>query len=100
MSDLEITESVRDKQNLETAKMDWKDLQKFFAQGNLVLVDASLDLMEVAEVVAEDNAVVLKKWMKSGLVGEVTDAQAKYFFAHEAVFWTTVVKPFILIQKL
>ena len=36
------------KLNLETAQVAWTELQRFFAQGSVIRVDSSLDLIEVA----------------------------------------------------
>ena len=42
-----MDELTKEKVNLETAKIHWKDLQRFFAKGEAVWVSSELDLVEV-----------------------------------------------------
>ena len=45
----------KDKVNLETSKIAWQELQRFFASGAAVFVAAELDLVEVAYQFSIDN---------------------------------------------
>ena len=47
--------SLGEKINLETAKISWKELELFFAKGNLLKVSRHQDLVKVAEKVAGDQ---------------------------------------------
>lgn len=49
-------EVFRTKLNLETARIAWKELQRFFASGAALKVESDLDLVKVAFQVSEDNA--------------------------------------------
>lgn len=89
---------LQTKLNLETAQIAWKDLQTFFANGSVVFVDPQEDLLLVAEQLAADNTEMFRKWMNAGLVGKVTDAQAALWYEQEAVLWSVVVKPWVLVQ--
>ncbi len=86
--------------NLETAQIHWHDLQRFFAGGNAIAVDPSLDLTHVAAQIAADNATQLKHWMDSGLVDAVKDSQALQWYGADALMWAVVIKPWVLVQPV
>ena len=48
MIDPNIDTLTKDKVNLETSKIAWQELQRFFASGAAVFVASELDLVEVA----------------------------------------------------
>jgi len=83
---------------LETAPIRWHELQRFFASGNAIAVDHSLDLIYVATEITKDNAAQIKVWMDAGLVDVVKDAQAQVWYEQNAVVWALVVKPWVLVQ--
>lgn len=86
--------------NLETAQIHWRELQRFFASGNAIAVDNSLDLTHVAAQIAADNAAQIKIWMDAGLVDVVKDTQALQWFEADAVVWAVVIKPWVLVQPI
>jgi len=86
--------------NLETAQIRWHELQRFFASGNAIAVDASLDLTQVAAHIVTDNASQIKSWMDSGLVDAVKDSQAKIWYEEDALVWAVVIKPWVLVQPV
>ncbi len=93
-------ESLRAKINLETSRIAWRELQRFFAAGAAVYVAASLDLIEVATRIANDDKAQVELWMKQGLLGQVSDDQAHAWFNDDAELWAVVVKPWVLVQPV
>jgi hypothetical protein len=91
-------EIYRAKVNLETSTMLWKDLQRYFAGGVVLQVADGIDIVEVAYQMAEDNAPQIQEWMMLGQLGKVSDEQAAIWFATDAVLWTVVVSPWVLVQ--
>ena len=85
---------------LETAQIRWHELQRFFASGNAIAVDASLDLIHVATEITNDNAAQVKVWMDTGLVDTVKDAQAAEWYEHDVLVWALVIKPWVLVQPI
>lgn len=84
--------------NQETAQIRWHELQRFFASGHAIAVDASLDLIYVATQITKDNAPQIKAWMDAGLVDAVKDTQAQQWFEKDALVWALVIKPWVLVQ--
>lgn len=91
-------ELLRAKINGETSRMAWKELQRFFAAGSVIAVDAALDLIDVAFCIATDDKDAVTTWMHAGQVGRVSDEQAAAWFEADAQLWAVVVKPWILVQ--
>ncbi|GGY80656.1 hypothetical protein GCM10011613_27130 [Cellvibrio zantedeschiae] len=83
---------------LETAQIHWHELQRFFASGNAIAVDESLDLIYVATQITQDNATQVKEWMEAGLVDAVKDSQAQEWYDQNATVWALVIKPWVLVQ--
>ncbi|NOQ90435.1 MAG: DUF2288 family protein [Gammaproteobacteria bacterium] len=86
--------------NNETSQINWNELQRFFAGGWLIYVDANTNLLDVAVAFSLDNKDEVSKWLTSGEVAKVTDAQAKQWHNNNATFWANVIKPWVLIQPL
>ena len=91
-------ELIRAKLNSETAKLGWKELQRFFAGGKLLYVNADLDLIDVAFAIQQDDQVKVRQWMEQTQLTGVSDLQAKDWFVNDSLLWTVVVKPWILVQ--
>lgn len=83
----------------ETARAPWAELQRFFAQGIVLVASPALDLVEVALAVAQDDAAAFQAWLASGEVSHVSDEQAGRWFAEQALVWTVVVKPWVVVQR-
>ena len=86
--------------NTETAKIAWRELQRFFAQGNAVAVAPHLDLVEVAYQISCDNKTQVEQWMNERQVGPVSDAQAREWVEANALVWSVVVRPWVLVQPV
>ena len=90
----------RAKVNLETSRIAWKELQRFFASGAAVFVDSDLDLVEVAYQFSRDNKEQVERWLLTKKVARVTDEQALEWFKADAEMWAVVVSPWVLVQKV
>jgi hypothetical protein len=82
MTDANLQEINRVKVNLETARIAWKELRRFFASGAVIFVSDELDPVEVALQFSEDNKLQVERWLLTGKVARVTDEQALAW--HEA----------------
>lgn len=91
-------ELLRGKLNSETAKIRWSELQRFFAAGQILFIEADLDLIDVAFAFSQDNTEQVKRWLQQELVSPVTDAQAREWFNQDSLLWSIVVKPWVLVQ--
>ena len=69
--------TTKQKLNLETARIGWDELQRFFAGGSLVLVDPALDLVDVAARFVDDDSAYISGLMVSGQVRKARDDDAR-----------------------
>ncbi|MDG1583212.1 DUF2288 domain-containing protein [Pseudomonas sp. GOM6] len=83
----------------ETARISWQELQPFFARGQLLQVAPGLDLVEVAQAVAEDDGGKVGAWLQSGQVLKVAESQAEDYLQRDPELWAVVVSPWVLIQE-
>jgi len=90
----------RDELNAETAKIPWQELQRFFANGSTIYVSPELDLIDVAIEICHDNKQQIEQWMADESVGQVSDEQAVAWLEADAILWSVVVKPWVLVQPL
>jgi len=102
MSDPGITqqELTRGKLNSVTARIPWKELQRYFAGGYTFTVDLQLDLIDVAYQFQQDNAKQIEVWLNEQLIQQVSNDQARQWFNDDAELWACVVKPWVLIQPI
>ncbi len=83
-----------------TARIDWKDLEPHFARGELLEVDASLDLVEVAQALIDDNSAAVKGWMQQNLLTSLADARAADWHQRDPdTLWAVVIRPWVLVQE-
>lgn len=86
--------------NLETARIGWRELQRFFASGVVISVGTDLDLVEVAFQISEDNKKQVAQWLSESKIGVVADAQALAWHEANAEVWAVVVSPYVLVQEV
>ena len=61
-------------------------------------VEPALDLIEVAQAVAENKADKVSAWLASGEVGKVAESRALELVERDPVLWAVVVAPWVLVQ--
>lgn len=100
MKDQPITQRQlsKGKINSETARIAWKELQRYFAGGYTLMVEQQLDLIEVAYQMQLDNAAQIESWMNENLIHQVSNDQAREWYNNDAELWACVIKPWVLIQ--
>ena len=96
----EQQEILRAKINMETSRIHWKELQRFFAGGVAVKVGETLDLVEIALQMYGDNKIQFENYLSTGMIGKVTDAQASAWLAADTEVWAVVVSPWVLVQVI
>jgi hypothetical protein len=93
-----VEQRMLEKLHSETALMHWLDLQKFFAQGKILVVDRSLDLVEIGVLFADDLASQLEPHIQSELIVQPSNDLARSWYQGNIELWTVVVAPYILVQ--
>ncbi len=100
MNDEPVTfNTVTEKLLSETALFHWHDLQKFFAQGVVLWVDESLDLVSVASMFANDDSNQLEPLLEALQIRQPTNDQARQWYGDDVELWSVVVAPYVLVQE-
>lgn len=86
--------------SMETAKIEWVQLQRFFAAGNVYQLRIGLDLPVLAEKCKSDDTAHIKQLLDTGDLKKVSDEQARIWINQDAIVWAVVIAPFVLVQDL
>ncbi|WP_053979580.1 DUF2288 domain-containing protein [Marinagarivorans algicola] len=94
------TENAKQELLRQTAKISWAELQRYFAAGKVIYVEASLDLIDVGVALIQDDKAAFNTWTNNQLIYPVNDEQAQVWSANAATLWASVVSPWVLVQPL
>ena len=94
----ENPELVRAKIVSETARINWLELQKFYAAGSVISVEPALDLVEAAFAFSCDDKARVADWLAAGTVGRTSEQQAQLWFDEKTELWAVVISPWVLVQ--
>lgn len=95
MSDLksQLAEQVGDSQ--------WTDLVPHARRDALIVVNESLDIVDVGVALANDNASLVQRWISEQLIHKPSFEELSTWNSNpEQSFNTLIVQPFVLITKL
>lgn len=87
-----------DRLNLETARISWPELERFFARGRVLEVSTELDLITVATALTEDDVKAFGTWTENGQVQHLQDHIAKQWVEDDSRLWAVVIAPWVLVQ--
>ncbi len=90
----------RNELNTQTAKISWKELEVFFANGTVIYVSSKLDLIDVGLEISLDNKIQIEEWMSDNMVCRVSDQQAQSWLEDDIILWSVVIKPWVLVQPI
>ena len=93
-------DELRQTLNIESGKLSWQELQVHFARGVVVIIDASLDLIEVSTKFVQDDKPAIEELMANNKVRNATDDDARAWVKTEPEFWAVVVPPWVLVQEV
>ena len=82
----------------ETARINWLELQKFYAAGSVISVEPQLDLVTVAFAFSRDDKTAVAQWLKEGSVGRTSEQQAQQWYQQKTELWAVVISPWVLVQ--
>lgn len=91
--------ALRLKIRQETETIVFNDLAMFYAKGQIIAVSGALNLVEVAFEMSRDNSALIEELMQRRLIWRMDDDSARQWFADRTVVLTSVVSPWVLVQK-
>lgn len=96
--DAEDPQLIKAKIVSETARINWLELQKFYAAGSVITVAASLDLVDAAFAFSVDNKAQVADWLAAGTVQRTSAEQALQWYQGQTELWAVVISPWVLVQ--
>lgn len=97
---IQVQKNLAQQLNLETGKISWSDLQRYFAAGRLLLLDDELDLVETAALFVKDDASAVEALLGDSKLKPATTEQARDSQKVDSLFWAVVVAPWVLAQEI
>lgn len=91
---------LRAKLNLETAQLQWSELERHFARGDVIKVAIGTDLVDAALHVAENNTDVVQAWLSEGRIARAEMSDAEDWYSRKPQFWAVVVAPWVIVQEV
>jgi len=82
-----------------TSRINWRDLEIFYAKGYVIEVSCDLDLIEACIALTRDDKVSVEQWMKQRLLGPPPPEKAQRWHDDEQFVWAAVVAPWVLVQE-
>jgi hypothetical protein len=83
----------------DMAEIDWKSLIPHAQRDALIVVNASLDLVEVAFALAQDDVAQVEYWIREGLIHKPTvDELGAWNQDSSRQFLSLIVQPFVLVR--
>lgn len=96
--DAENPELIKAKIVSETARINWLELQKYYAAGTVITVEPQLDLIDVAFAFSRDDKAAVAQWLAEGTVGRTSEQQAQLWYQQKTELWAVVISPWVLVQ--
>ena len=83
----------------ELADVEWSSLIPHAQRDALIVVSPSLDLIDVAVAMANDNVSLVQQWISKQLIYKPSSDDLSSWNAHPAKkFSTLIVQPFVLVS--
>ena len=85
----------------DIASVCWQEILPHAKRDAVFVIDKRLDLLEVAEAIALDNASLVSNWIAKQLIAKPSSTQLTVWNNHpETQFTTAIVQPFVIIQLI
>lgn len=91
---------MREALNASMGPIELSDLRPHLVRGAVIVVDGSLDLLDVGEAVARDEKARVSAWIAEGLLVKPSLEQIERWSKPAApVLTVLVVQPFVLLRE-
>lgn len=92
---------IKNQLKQELADVEWRDLISHAQRDILIVVNASLDLLEVGLAIATDQVNIVQNLISQNLIHKPTPEQlSNWNSTPEKQFKTLIVQPFVLVQSV
>lgn len=85
---------------LQVDVAEWNWLRAHLERGGLILVAPGLELAEVGERIARDDAAAVGAWIEAGKLSKPSDGQIAAWDADgSSRFATLIISPYVLMKE-
>ena len=91
--------SLKDEIESTLGPARWSELGREIAKDSIIIVSSKLDLVDMAMLVARDDADQIKELIKNGSLVKPSEEIVKDWGEEDPELTCVIVKPFILVQK-
>jgi hypothetical protein len=83
----------------DVADVNWNDIKPHAQRDAVIIVNKNLDLLDVGVAVAQDDKIVVERWITEQLISKPSNQQlSDWNMNQEKLFRTLIVQPFVLVQ--
>lgn len=94
-----MSESIKTQLIEELANSQWSDIAPHAKRDAVIVVNESLDLVDVGTAIASDNIQLVQRWISEDLIYKPSVEQlSNWNNSPEQQFSTLIVQPFVLIS--
>ncbi len=91
---------LREKLAAEIGTVAWSWLRPHHRRGILFLVDAEIELLEVAVAVAGDRVEMIREWLAAGSLQRPGPETVAVWESDGGLFRGVIVKPYVFFQPV
>jgi hypothetical protein len=92
---------IRTKLLEEQADTEWSSLIPHAKRDALIVVDGSLDLVDVGVAIASDNVSLVQRWIDEQLIRKPSQTELSAWNDEPTKqFHTAIVQPFVLVRAI
>ena len=89
---------LRKKLQTEIEECDWNLLDKNLERGAVILVESSLDLVDVGVAIAEDQTQTVANWLNDRKLLNISMEDAETY--KDSKFQFLIIQPYVLVQTI
>lgn len=95
-----MSDQLRRKLESEIDELPWEELTRSFAFGRLFVVRGSLDLVEAALAMAQNEAATVEAWIQQERFGRPEDDEVAVWEQEKIRFQVLIVSPFVVVKAM
>ena len=96
-----MTQDIKTQLAQELADVEWSSLVPHAQRDALIVVDRSLNLLDVATAIAKDDVRVVQDWIGENLIHKPSANELRDWNANpDRKLSTLIVQPFVLVSQI
>lgn len=92
--------TTRERFEREKAQIAFRELQKHFAKGIMIIISSELDMIDVAMKIHADDTRSIQQWMNENKITRAHDEHAKIWLEQDTEFMAVTAAPWVLVQEI